>query len=93
MLYITQPHEGHGVRIGIQRLEHMSAAITCLRGELEDPTLRVDPVEIEEARWFPSDQLPTLLGLDVRELVLKMGLAGLPLASGRAEQAAGDEGG
>jgi len=41
------------------RLERMPVRLTCLHAELADPSaVRVDPVEIEEARWFPVDDLP-----------------------------------
>jgi ADP-ribose pyrophosphatase YjhB (NUDIX family) len=46
-------------------LERIAVRLTCLHAELRDPTLRTDPVEIAEARWFALDALPTPRGGEV----------------------------
>ncbi len=51
------------------RLEHMPVHLTCLHAELPDPTVRPDPVEIEEARWFAMDELPARLGSEVEQML------------------------
>jgi 8-oxo-dGTP pyrophosphatase MutT (NUDIX family) len=52
------------------RLERIAVHIVCVHAELPDPTaVRVDPVELAEARWFAMDALPTPLGSEVRLLV------------------------
>jgi 8-oxo-dGTP pyrophosphatase MutT (NUDIX family) len=51
-------------------LERIAVHIMCAHAELSDPALiRVDPVEIAEARWFALDALPSPLGAEVRLLV------------------------
>ncbi len=52
------------------RLERIAVHILCVHAELPDPRqIRVDPVEIAEARWFPRDALPSPLGSEVGLLV------------------------
>ncbi len=52
------------------RLERIAVHILCVHAELPDLTqIRVDPVEIAEARWFAMDVLPASLGSEVRLLV------------------------
>jgi 8-oxo-dGTP pyrophosphatase MutT (NUDIX family) len=52
------------------RLERLSVRLTCLHAELADSTpLRVDPVEIAEARWFPIGDLPLMRGAEVAPLL------------------------
>jgi 8-oxo-dGTP pyrophosphatase MutT (NUDIX family) len=52
------------------RLERIAVHIMCVHAELADLTLiRVDPVEIAEARWFSMDALPTPQGSEVGLLV------------------------
>ncbi len=51
------------------RLEHIPVNLTCLYADVADPTLRPDPVEIAQARWFPMDHLPTRLGDEVQQLL------------------------
>ena len=50
-------------------LQHRRVTIGCVHAELGDAVLRPDPVEIEEARFFARDALPTPLGAEVRTLV------------------------
>jgi 8-oxo-dGTP pyrophosphatase MutT (NUDIX family) len=50
-------------------LEHMPVNLTCMHAEVADPTLRLDPVEIAQARWFPFDRLPARLGEEVEQLL------------------------
>lgn len=52
------------------RLERIAVLVTTLHAEIEDPScLRLDPVELQEARWFSPDALPTPLGSEVRPLI------------------------
>jgi 8-oxo-dGTP pyrophosphatase MutT (NUDIX family) len=52
------------------RLERIAVHIVCVHAELPAPArVRVDPVEIAEARWFAMDALPDPLGSEVRLLV------------------------
>jgi 8-oxo-dGTP pyrophosphatase MutT (NUDIX family) len=62
-------------------LEHISVDLTCLHAELNDPTVRTDPVEIQEARWFSLAHLPRELGSE--ELRLLALLEGRELPEGR----------
>jgi ADP-ribose pyrophosphatase YjhB (NUDIX family) len=50
-------------------LEHMPVNLTCLYADVADPTLRPDPVEIAQARWFPFDRLPARLGEEVEQML------------------------
>jgi 8-oxo-dGTP pyrophosphatase MutT (NUDIX family) len=50
-------------------LEHMPVNLTCLHADVADPTLRPDPVEIAQARWFPFDHLPARLGDEVLQML------------------------
>jgi 8-oxo-dGTP pyrophosphatase MutT (NUDIX family) len=52
-------------------LEGIPVSLTCAHAELDDPAVRPDPVEIEEARWFAMDELPARRGEEV-ELVLDL---------------------
>jgi len=52
------------------RLDRMTVRLTCLHAELADPErLRLDPVEIAEARWFAQDELPLPHGEEVQPLL------------------------
>jgi 8-oxo-dGTP pyrophosphatase MutT (NUDIX family) len=51
------------------RLQHMPVSLTCLHAELADPTVRPDPVEIAQARWFATDALPERLGTEVEQML------------------------
>jgi ADP-ribose pyrophosphatase YjhB (NUDIX family) len=52
------------------RLERIAVRVTTLHAELEDPgSLRIDPVELQEARWFDPQALPRPLGGEVRLLI------------------------
>jgi 8-oxo-dGTP pyrophosphatase MutT (NUDIX family) len=51
------------------RLERLPVNLTCLHADLVDPKLRIDPVEIAQARWFPVQHLPTRLGPEVEQLL------------------------
>ena len=52
------------------RLERIAVHIMCVHAELADPTLlRVDPVEIAQAKWFAMDALPAPRGSEVGLLV------------------------
>lgn len=52
------------------RLERIAVRILCVHAELPDRAqIRVDPVEIAEARWFARDALPTPRGSEVGLLV------------------------
>jgi ADP-ribose pyrophosphatase YjhB (NUDIX family) len=52
------------------RLERIAVHIVCVHAELPDRTMiRVDPVEIAQARWFPMDALPLPRGAEVEPLV------------------------
>lgn len=51
------------------RLQHRPVTIGCVYAQLSDTTLRADPVEIAEARFFSRGALPTPLGEEVRSLV------------------------
>jgi 8-oxo-dGTP pyrophosphatase MutT (NUDIX family) len=51
------------------RLERMPVRVTCVHAELDDPTVRPDPVEIAQARWFALDELPARLGAEVEPLL------------------------
>jgi 8-oxo-dGTP pyrophosphatase MutT (NUDIX family) len=50
-------------------LEHMPVNLTCLYADVADPTLRPDPVEIAQARWFPFNHLPARLGDEVLQML------------------------
>ncbi len=70
------------------RLERIAVHIVCVHAELPDPTaVRVDPVEIAEARWFARDALPVPRGSEV-ELLVGM-LPAVPGGSGSGPRAAG----
>ncbi|HWX44989.1 MAG TPA: NUDIX domain-containing protein, partial [Solirubrobacteraceae bacterium] len=52
------------------RLEQIEVRLTCAYAELPDRALvRVDPVEIAQARWFAPDALPTPRGVEVEQLL------------------------
>jgi 8-oxo-dGTP pyrophosphatase MutT (NUDIX family) len=52
------------------RLERIAVHIVCVHAELPDPAqVKVDPVEIAEARWFAMDALPIPRGSEVGLLV------------------------
>ncbi len=52
------------------RLDRMSVRLTCLHAELVEPErVRIDPVEIAEARWFAQDELPLPHGEEVQPLL------------------------
>jgi ADP-ribose pyrophosphatase YjhB (NUDIX family) len=52
------------------RVERVAVRVTSLYAELEDPAaVRVDPVEIAQARWFEPHALPAPLGTEVALLV------------------------
>lgn len=52
------------------RLDRIAVRVTTLHAELEDPsTVRLDPVELQEAGWFDPSALPRPLGSEVRLLI------------------------
>lgn len=56
-------------------LEHTTVDLTCMHAEVEDPAVRPDPVEIEQARWFARADLPReLASEELRLLALPGGL-------------------
>ncbi len=50
-------------------LEHLSVDLTCMHAEVEDPLVRPEPVEIEEARWFARTALPARLASEEQRLL------------------------
>ena len=61
------------VLAGPGRLRHHSTHVYRL--DLDSPAVRVDPVEIEEARWCEPDSPPGRLGWTVRRALALAGLA------------------
>jgi ADP-ribose pyrophosphatase YjhB (NUDIX family) len=51
------------------RLERVRVRLTCMHAEVPERTLRPDPVEIAQARWWPLHALPPRLGEEVRHLL------------------------
>jgi ADP-ribose pyrophosphatase YjhB (NUDIX family) len=51
------------------RLGHISVQLTCFHAEMADPTVRPDPIEIEQARWFGYDDLPRTLSNEEQRLL------------------------
>ncbi len=51
-------------------IDGLPVQLTCLHAELSDPTVRLDPVEIAEARWFDLRRLPSPRGSDVGVVLL-----------------------
>lgn len=51
------------------RLDHISVELTCLHAEVADPTVRPDPVEIEQARWFQYANVPGPLSNEEQRLL------------------------
>jgi ADP-ribose pyrophosphatase YjhB (NUDIX family) len=52
------------------RLEGITVRLTCMHAELPDPALvRIDPVEIAEARWYEPRRLPLPRGSEVDPLL------------------------
>jgi ADP-ribose pyrophosphatase YjhB (NUDIX family) len=51
------------------QLERGTAPVTCLHAELDDCSLRADPVEIADAAWFQIDALPRPLASEVKQML------------------------
>jgi 8-oxo-dGTP pyrophosphatase MutT (NUDIX family) len=64
------------------RLERIAVRLTCAHAELPDRAqVRVDPVEIAQARWFALDELPTPRGAEVDRLLALLPRGELPSRS------------
>jgi 8-oxo-dGTP pyrophosphatase MutT (NUDIX family) len=51
------------------KADHRNDTMHCFQAELPEPDLTVDPGEIDEARWFPRNRLPSNLGRYVRPIL------------------------
>ncbi len=47
------------------RIDHKRDTLSCFRAEIGEATIRPDPAEIAEARWFARDRLPENTGKHV----------------------------
>jgi 8-oxo-dGTP pyrophosphatase MutT (NUDIX family) len=56
-------------------LEHRRDHLHCFAAELPAPELRLDPGEIQTARWFPIGELPSPLNYYVEPILVHAGLA------------------
>jgi 8-oxo-dGTP diphosphatase len=57
------------------RLDGIAGRSTCLHAELADPTVRPNPVEIAQARWFQFEQLPVPRGPEIGQLLALLSTA------------------
>jgi 8-oxo-dGTP pyrophosphatase MutT (NUDIX family) len=57
-------------------LDHRRDRLFCFATELSTPELRLDPGEIQDARWFPVRELPPRLNYYVRPILARAGVEG-----------------
>jgi 8-oxo-dGTP pyrophosphatase MutT (NUDIX family) len=51
---------------------HHRDNLHIFHGRLDDPRIELDPVELAEARWFTSDQLPDDIGRFTRRILSRV---------------------
>jgi 8-oxo-dGTP pyrophosphatase MutT (NUDIX family) len=59
-------------------LDHRRDRLYCFAAELSAPELRLDPGEIQDARWFPVRELPQRLNYYVRPILSRAGVGVRP---------------
>jgi len=65
------------------RVDRRRDTMHCFHAEIPNQELKLELAEIDQARWFPRDELPPNVGRNVRTIVALVGRAGL-LDAGRS---------